>query len=81
MKDINEGLALIQHPEPAKQAFFAELLPAHAACLKAAPTHDLTQRLLEQRLKQVESIAIPTRKKRPGTRCPRRWTACSPTPA
>lgn len=61
MKDVNEGLALIQHPEAAKQAFFAELLPAHAACLKAAPTHDLTQRLLEQRLKQVESIAIPTR--------------------
>lgn len=70
MKDINEGLALIQHPEPAKQAFFAELLPAHAACLKAAPTHDLTQRLLEQRLKQVESIAIPTREETAGDSMP-----------
>ena len=70
MKDVNEGLALIQHPEAAKQAFFAELLPAHAACLKAAPTHDLTQRLLEQRLKQVESIAIPTREETAGDSMP-----------
>ena len=70
MKDINEGLALIQHPEAAKQAFFAELLPAHAACLKAAPTHDLTQRLLEQRLKQVEHIAIPTREETAGDSMP-----------
>lgn len=70
MKDINEGLALIQHPEAAKQAFFAELLPAHAACLKAPPTHDLTQRLLEQRLKQVESIAIPTREETAGDSVP-----------
>lgn len=70
MKDINEGLALIQHPESAKQAFFAELLPAHAACLKAAPTHDLTQRLLEQRLKQVEHIAIPTREETAGDSMP-----------
>ena len=70
MKDVNEGLALIQHPEAAKQAFFAELLPAHAACLKAAPTHDLTQRLLEQRLKQVESLAIPTREETAGDSMP-----------
>lgn len=70
MKDVNEGLALIQHPEPAKQAFFAELLPAHAACLKTAPTLDLTQRLLEQRLKQVESIAIPTREETAGDSVP-----------
>ena len=70
MKDVNEGLILIQYPEAAKQAFFAELLPAHAACLKAAPTHDLTQRLLEQRLKQVESIAIPTREETAGDSVP-----------
>lgn len=70
MKDINEGLGLIQLPESAKQAFFAELLPAHAACLKAAPSHDLTQRLLEQRLKQVESIAIPTREETAGDSMP-----------
>jgi len=61
MRDINEGLALIQWPEEAKQAFFAQLLPAHAECLKTAPLHDLTQRMLEQRLNKVEQIAIPSR--------------------
>lgn len=61
MRDINEGLALIQWPEEAKQAFFAQLLPAHAECLKTAPHHDLTQRMLEQRLTKVEQIAIPSR--------------------
>ena len=61
MKDLNEGLALIQWPEEAKQAFFSQLLPAHAECLKAAPTHDLTQRLLEHQLNKVEQISIPSR--------------------
>lgn len=61
MKDLNEGLALIQWSEDAKQTFYAQLLPAHADCLKTAPHHDLTQRLLEQRLNKVEQIAIPSR--------------------
>ncbi len=61
MKDLNEGLGLIQWPEKAKQAFFAQLLPAHAECLKAAPQHDLTQRLLEHQLAKVKRIAIPSR--------------------
>jgi hypothetical protein len=61
MKDLNEGLALIQWSEEAKQAFYSQLLPTHAECLKAAPQHDLTVRLLEQRLNKVEQIAIPSR--------------------
>lgn len=61
MKDLNEGLSLIQWAEEAKQAFFAQLLPAHAECLKTAPQHDLTQRLLEHQLTKVEQIAIPSR--------------------
>lgn len=61
MKDLNEGMGLIQWPEDAKQAFFAQLLPAHAECLKAAPAHDLTQRMLEHRLNKVEQIKIPSR--------------------
>jgi hypothetical protein len=61
MKDLNEGMALIQWSEDAKQAFFGQLLPEHAASLKAPPPHDLTLRLLEQRLSQVEKIAIPSR--------------------
>ncbi|MFT3856223.1 MAG: DUF1631 family protein [Aquabacterium sp.] len=61
MKDLNEGLGLIQWADEAKQQFFSQLLPAHAECLKTAPHHDLTQRLLEQQLNKVEQLAIPSR--------------------
>ncbi|MDE2076460.1 MAG: DUF1631 family protein [Burkholderiales bacterium] len=61
MKDLNEGLALIQWPDEAKKEFFSQLLPAHAECLKAAPQHELTQRLQENALNKVEQIAIPSR--------------------
>ena len=61
MRDLNDGLGMIQWPEEAKQAFFAQLLPAHAECLKATPHHELTQRMLEQRLSKVEHLAIPSR--------------------
>lgn len=61
MKDLNEGLALIQWSEEAKQGFYSQLLPAHAESLKTAPHHDLTQRLLEQRLNKVEQLPIPSR--------------------
>lgn len=61
MRDLNDGLGMIQWPEEAKQAFFAQLLPAHAECLKATPHHELTTRMLEQRLNKVEQLAIPSR--------------------
>ncbi len=61
MKDLTEGLALIQWAEEAKQAFFSQLLPAHAECLKTAPHHELTQRMLEQQLIKVERLGIPSR--------------------
>lgn len=61
MKDLNDGLALIQWSDDAKKEFFAQLLPAHAACLKAAPQHELTQRLQENALNKVEQLAIPSR--------------------
>lgn len=61
MRDLNDGLGMIQWPEEAKQAFFAQLLPAHAECLKATPHHELTQRMLEQRLTKVEQLPIPSR--------------------
>lgn len=61
MKDLNEGLDLIQWAAEAKEGFFAQLLPLHAEALKAPPPHDLTLRLLEQRLRKVEQIAIPSR--------------------
>ncbi|RZI80719.1 MAG: DUF1631 family protein, partial [Rubrivivax sp.] len=61
MKDLNEGLALIQWSEEAKQDFFSKLLPSHAESLKAQPHHDLTQRMLEVQLNKVEKINIPSR--------------------
>ncbi|MBC7701359.1 DUF1631 family protein [Aquabacterium sp.] len=61
MKDLNEGLALIQWSEEAKQDFFSKLLPSHAESLKAQPQHDLTVRMLEAQLSKVEKINIPSR--------------------
>lgn len=61
MKDLNDGLAMIQWPEEAKQHFFGQLLPSHAESLKALPHHEFTQRMLEQRLKRVGELAIPSR--------------------
>lgn len=60
MKDLNEGLALIQWPETAKKEFFAKLLPAHADSLKATPLTDFFERQLKFKLDQVEKVAIPT---------------------
>lgn len=61
MKDLNEGLALIQWSEEAKQDFFSKLLPSHAESLKAQPQHDLTVRMLEAQLTKVDKITIPSR--------------------
>ncbi|HIV73281.1 MAG TPA: DUF1631 domain-containing protein [Candidatus Aquabacterium excrementipullorum] len=61
MKDLHEGLDMIQWAAEAKEGFFAQLLPLHAEALKAPPPHDLTLRLLEQRLRKVEQLTIPTR--------------------
>ncbi|RZL03650.1 MAG: DUF1631 family protein [Rubrivivax sp.] len=61
MKDLNEGLALIQWSEEAKQDFFSKLLPSHAESLKAQPQHDLTVRMLEAQLTKVDKINIPSR--------------------
>ncbi len=61
MKDLNEGLNLIRWPEEAKKEFFAKLLPAHAASLKAAPLTDFAQRQLKFQLDQVDKVSIPSR--------------------
>lgn len=61
MKDLNDGLDMIQWPASAKQEFFGQLLPMHAQTLKAPPPHELSLRLLDQRLRKVEQIAIPSR--------------------
>jgi hypothetical protein len=61
MKDLNEGLDLIQWAPAARQEFFAQLLPLHAEALKTQPAHELTLRLLEDRLRKVVQIPVPSR--------------------
>lgn len=61
MKDLNEGLDLIQWAPGARQEFFAQLLPLHAEALKTQPAHELTMRLLEDRLRKVDQIPVPSR--------------------
>lgn len=61
MRDLHEGLKFIQWPAEATQAFFDTLLPLHAQAMKAPPAHQLTLRLLEDRLRHVERICIPSR--------------------
>jgi hypothetical protein len=61
MKDLNEGLDLIQWAPAARQEFFAQLLPLHAEALKTQPAHELTTRLLEDRLRKVDQIPVPSR--------------------
>ena len=46
MKELNEGMDLIGWPDPAKKAFFGQLLPAHAESLKAPPLTTLDYNLL-----------------------------------
>jgi hypothetical protein len=46
MKELNEGMDLIGWPEPAKKAFFGQLLPAHAESLKCPPISTLDYNLL-----------------------------------
>lgn len=59
MKDLNEGMALIGWPEAAQKAFFAQLLPAHAESLKAAPMSELDHNLLAKQIEGVFNTTIP----------------------
>jgi hypothetical protein len=60
MKDLNEGLAMIGWPEPAKKAFFAQLLPAHAESLKGkGPMRQLDFNLLVKQLDTILGAPLP----------------------
>ena len=60
MKDLNEGIALIGWPEAAKKDFFAKLLPAHAAALKAGESmRTLDYNLLSRQLDAVFGTPLP----------------------
>ncbi len=59
MKDLNEGMRLIGWPEPAQKGFFAQLLPAHAESLKAAPLSELDYNLKGKQLEAIFATPVP----------------------
>jgi hypothetical protein len=59
MKDLNEGIALIGWPEPAKKDFFGKLLPAHATSLKGESLRKLDYNLLAKQLDAVLATPLP----------------------
>ncbi|MBV8603491.1 MAG: DUF1631 family protein [Pelomonas sp.] len=60
MRTLNEGLDLIQWPESARKAFFAQLLPAHAESLKSPSVTPLESNLLAKQLEQIFGCAPPS---------------------
>jgi hypothetical protein len=59
MKDLKEGMALVGWPEAAQRDFFARLLPAHAASLKAPPLSELDHNMLVKQLENIFNIPVP----------------------
>jgi hypothetical protein len=59
MKDLNEGIALIGWPEPARKDFFGKLLPAHATSLKGESLRKLDYNLLAKQLDAVLATPLP----------------------
>jgi hypothetical protein len=59
MKELNEGIALIGWPAGAKKAFFAKLLPAHAASLKRESMRLLDYNLLSRQLDNIFGAPLP----------------------
>jgi hypothetical protein len=60
MKELNEGMDLIGWPEPAKKAFFGQLLPAHAESLKTPPISTLDYNLLVKAADAALAEPLPT---------------------
>lgn len=60
MKDLNEGMALVGWPEPAKKDFFSKLLPAHAESLKGQQSmRTLDYNLLVKQLDGILAGPLP----------------------
>jgi len=70
MKTLNEGLALIHHPEDQKKAFFGELLPLHAQSLKGQSLTDFQMRQLDTHLQALDKLVVPTAEDVPATEMP-----------
>ena len=60
MKALNAGLDLIHCPAPTRQAFFAQLLPAHAESLKGQPLSTLEHNLLARQVDGALATPLPS---------------------
>lgn len=70
MRSLNEGLDLIAWPEPARKAFFGELLPAHAESLKGQGLSPLDHNLLVKQLDGVFGVSAPQEQDLPAADAP-----------
>lgn len=61
MKDLGEGMDLIDWPDAARRAFFGQLLPAHAEALKAQPLRPLDFNLLSRQVDVAFERPLPSR--------------------
>lgn len=59
MQDLNRGMDLIAWPDEARNAFFGQLLPAHAQSLKGEGLRTLDFNLLSRQIDQVMDSALP----------------------
>ena len=60
MKELNEGMDLIGWSEPARKAFFGQLLPAHAESLKSPPISTLDYNMLVKAADAALHEALPS---------------------
>jgi hypothetical protein len=61
MKDLGEGMDLINWPDAARREFFGQLLPAHAEALRAQPTRQLDFNLLARQVEGALDKPLPSR--------------------
>jgi hypothetical protein len=59
MKDLNTGLDRIRCPDAVRQAFFGQLLPAHAESLKGQSLSTLEHNLLVRRVETALATPMP----------------------
>ncbi len=60
MKEIGEGMDLVDYADSARRSFFSKLLPAHAAALKAELVRQLDFNLLSRQVEGALERPLPT---------------------
>jgi hypothetical protein len=60
MQDLTEGMNLVAWPESQRQAFFGELMPAHAEALKSTLGRALDANMLARQVENTLARPLPT---------------------